>query len=167
MRWLVEVVWLLAAAIAYGAYAPEIAIGGAAPVLPLIVVVRVALRNGALAGNLLGFLSGLLVDVFSLTWFGSNMLIGSLVGYAMGAMRGRMVLDSLLARILATLVATVAYCVALVLVRDYAQPMHVQRVMTALGSGFYTTVVAAAWWSLGLAFGRAFGWRSMWDVERQ
>ena len=167
MRWVVEIVWLLTAAIAYGAYSSDVALGGAAPVLPLIVVVRVALSNGALAGNLVGFLGGLLVDLFSLEWFGSNMLIGSLVGYTIGAMRGRIVLDSLLARIVAMLVAAVTYSTGLVFIRDYWQPLHAQSVMVALGSGLYTTAVAAAWWTVAVALQQAFGWRSMWHVERQ
>ncbi len=167
MRWVVEAVWLLAVTTAYGAYAPEVAIGLAVPVLPVIVIVRLALTGGELPGNLYGLWGGLLMDAFSLESFGSNMLVGSLLGYMVGAVRNRIVLDSLSARIATMLVAALAYSVGLALLHSYAQPVHVETIMVALSSGAYTAAVAAVGWTLALLLQRIFGWRSAWDVERR
>ncbi len=167
MRWVVEVLWLTAVAVAYGAYASDMAIGLAAPVLPVIVIVRVGLTSGELPGNLVGLLAGLLIDVFALESFGSSMLVGSLLGYSVGAVRNRIVLDSLSARIVTMLLAAMAYTVGLTLVRNYAYPVRVESIMVALGSGVYTAAVAAAGWTAASVVRRMFGGRSVWDAERR
>jgi rod shape-determining protein MreD len=167
MRWVVEAVWLTVAAVAFGAYASDMAIGLAVPVLPVIVIVRAGLTGGELAGNLLGLLGGLLMDVFALESFGSGMLMGSLLGYSVGAVRSRIVLDSLSARVVTVVFASLAYSVGLALVRNYAHPVGLESVMVALGTGLYTALVGAAVWTAAFVAQGVFGWRSVWDAERR
>ena len=166
MRWIAEALWLAAAVVAYGVYGPYIAINGAIPVFPLILIVRVALTHGEIAGNLTGFSGGLLIDAFSAEWFGSTMLIDSLIGYAIGAMRGRIVLDSLLARVIVLLMAAEVHSVGIIMVRAVAGPPLAWSLPVAMGAGLYTALVGAVWWVVSDLGRGILGWRSVWDVER-
>ena len=166
MRWLADALWLAAAVIAYGTFGPTMAINHMVPVLPIIVIVRVALTSGELPGNLFGFFGGFLVDVFSLEWFGSAMLVDSLIGYTLGAMKNRVVVDNAFMRIGVLFAAAQAHSLGLVLVRSVAGPVGPEPFVIALGSGVYTMVLGTAWWTLA-GIGRALvGWRSVWYAER-
>ncbi|MBV8952068.1 MAG: rod shape-determining protein MreD [Actinobacteria bacterium] len=63
---------------------PHLRIGGAAPDVGLVLVVAVATREGVEAGAALGFVTGLLVDLFLRTPLGLSALAFSLTGAAMG-----------------------------------------------------------------------------------
>ena len=166
MRWVVDGVWLVAAVIATGTLGQQMAIERAAPVLPVIILVRVGLTSGALGGNLFGFACGFLLDLFSLEWFGATMLVDSVVGYLVGLVRHRVVVDSALVRAGVLLVAAEVHSVGLVLVRSVAGPVGPEPFLVALGSGLYSAALGAAWWT-GSGFVRQFvGWRGVWDAER-
>jgi rod shape-determining protein MreD len=64
---------------------PQIAIHGAQPSFLLIFTVIIALRHGALAGCLVGFLSGLLCDVYApIEWLGAYSFSYCVVGFVVG-----------------------------------------------------------------------------------
>ena len=168
MRWIGDALWLAAAAIAYSVYAPIIAVYDAVPILTMIVVVRVALTSGALAGNISGFFCGLLLDVTTPEWFGAAMLIGSIIGYVTGIMRDRIVLDCPIARFIVLFVAVTIHSLGIMFIRNIITPgIAPESIMIVLLSGVYTAFLGGMWWTLtGVA--RAFvGWRSIWYVERQ
>ena len=166
MRWIAEALWMFAAVVAGTVYGPSIAVGGAMPLLPAIIVVRVALSHGPVAGNALGFCGGLLIDVTSLQWFGSTMFVGSLVGYAVGSMRERIVLDSPAARVAVLFIAAMLWSAAVVAVRTIASPTPPPDTYSlSLGRGLYTALAGGAWWAVS-GFARAvFGMRSIWRAE--
>lgn len=166
MRWIAEGIWLVAAVIAYETIAPVIAVRRAVPVLPVILIVRVALTRGTIPGNLIGFAAGLTLDAFSATWFGATMLVDSVVGYTVGAVRTRVVIDSAFVRLGVLLGAAEAHSVGLLLVRSMAGPVGPEPFVIALGSGVYTAIVGAVWWGANDVGRMALGWRSIWHGER-
>jgi rod shape-determining protein MreD len=166
MHWVVEALWLAAAAIAYMTLAPNIAIYGMAPVLPVIIVVRVAITHGELPGNLVGFASGLLLDLFSLEWFGVSMLVGSVVGYVVGIGRSHLMIGNVTTRAIVLLASAEVYTLGVVLVKSTRGAPGPEPFLIALGSGLYTAVVGYAWWFLSGITRRWFGWRGTWDAER-
>ena len=64
---------------------PHIEIRGAQPSFLLILTVITALRHGSLAGCFIGFMSGLLCDVYApVDWLGAFSLAYCTVGFAVG-----------------------------------------------------------------------------------
>lgn len=57
------------------------------PDLFLVLVVFAGLRWGGIAGSLSGFLTGIVQDSFSYTYFGLHALIKTLLGFAIGQTR--------------------------------------------------------------------------------
>ena len=168
MRWIGDYIWLIATAVTYVVYGEHLAVAGAVPILPLMVVVRIALTRGAVAGNLMGFACGLLLDAASLEWFGSAMLVGSVIGYASGSVRGRVVVDSAFARFIVLLLAAVAYTTLVVGVRTVITPqLAPESFLTAVGSALLTALYGGVWWSVSQFFRGLIGWRSVWDAEGQ
>ena len=64
-----------------------ISIVGIKPDLVLIVLVFVGITRGQIEATALGFLSGLLLDIYNPEWMGVNALANSLVGFAVGYSR--------------------------------------------------------------------------------
>jgi rod shape-determining protein MreD len=75
---------LFAALLLQTTVAPNIRILGASPDFALIIVVSVALRRGAQAGAIFGFLTGVLVGVALLEPLGMSALVFVVVGYFAG-----------------------------------------------------------------------------------
>lgn len=92
--------------------APAIEILGVRPDFPLLVVLLIALREGAAGGALAGFVAGLFVDLGSAQTLGVSSLANSVVAFTVGSLSGRLVRTSAVTR---TIVAFVA-----VAVRDQA-----------------------------------------------
>ena len=84
-----------------------IAIGGAVPDLALIVLVYLANRNGSMAGQLSGFIAGIVQDLVSLAPLGFHAFVRTLTGYLFGLTRGNIFVDPILVPVLIVLAATV------------------------------------------------------------
>ena len=167
MRWVGEALWLLSAAIVYAVYGPIIAINSAVPVLTTIVIVRVALTGGPLAGNIMGFAGGLLLDVSTPEWFGAAMFVDSIIGFVVGIIRDRIVLDSPFARFVVLLVAATTHSLGIVVMRSFVTPdMAPEPFINAFASGLYTAVLGGMWWILCSVLRALVGLRSVWHVER-
>lgn len=67
----------------------RIAIFGAVPNFQLLAVVFFALRYGSVPGEYFGFFLGLLADVGSISIFGSQTFVFTLIGYLCGQLRGK------------------------------------------------------------------------------
>jgi rod shape-determining protein MreD len=89
----------------------KISILGSRPDLPLALVVSVALLRGPLHGELVGFASGSLCDLFSGGPLGVQSLSRVVVGYCTGFVRGRLYSDNSITQLAsgfsATLVAKI------------------------------------------------------------
>ncbi len=165
MRWIAEIVWLLAAVVAYWVYGPFVSFQEVVPVFPIALVIRVALNHGQLSGNLMGFLCGLLLDLFAFRWFGSSMLVDSIIGYAIGSIREHLVIDSFVVRVAILTAGALAHTLGLVLVRAVAGPIGAEPFSLALWSGLYTAALGAGWWVVTGAFRSMFGLRGQWHAE--
>jgi rod shape-determining protein MreD len=84
-----------------------VAIGGVRPDLALIVLVFVALRRGAMVGQVAGFASGIVEDFASVSPLGFHMLLRAVIGYLAGLPAGNLFVDPLLMPILLTVIATI------------------------------------------------------------
>ena len=78
--------------------APSIQLLGVRPDFPFLIVLLVALREGAAGGALAGFVAGLFVDLGSAQTIGASSLANSIVGFAVGSMSNRLVRTSGLTR---------------------------------------------------------------------
>lgn len=79
---------------------------GVSPDIVLIYLVFAAHTRGALEGEIIGFLSGLMEDLLSLSPLGFNSLIRLFTGFFIGQTRGKIALDSLISPILFVGIAT-------------------------------------------------------------
>jgi rod shape-determining protein MreD len=126
--------------------APAIAIYGVRPDFPFLVVLLVALREGAAGGAIAGFIAGLFVDMNSAQTFGVSSLVNSLVAFATGAMADRIVRDSPGAR---TAVAFLAVAVRDLCIATFALSdgfVHGLRLVVtfAIPGGVYSAAFAVA-----------------------
>lgn len=76
-------------------WSTRFALWGLAPLLPLVLTIAVASRNGSLAGECYGFAWGLFLDMLGMHVFGASALGLTLVGYFVGTLRRNMDLASL------------------------------------------------------------------------
>jgi rod shape-determining protein MreD len=70
-------------------------VAGTRPDLPLLLLVLLSQRSGALGGTLLGFGTGLLQDIFVPHTLGMNMLAKTLVGHGVGKISEHVVVDTI------------------------------------------------------------------------
>jgi rod shape-determining protein MreD len=149
---------LWAAIVLQSMLAPAIAIAGARPDFPLLVVLGIALREGSAGGALAGFVAGLFVDLNSAQPLGATSLMNGLVGFAVGSLGDRLVRDSALARALVVLLATTLRDAALGVLAGAGGFGGVLRhfFTAALPGGLYTAALSAPFLA---AAERAIGWR--------
>lgn len=84
--------------------APAIEILGVRPDFTILLVVLVALYEGAAGGALCGFVAGLFVDVSSAQALGITSLANSVLAFGVGSVADRLVRDSFATRFLVVLV---------------------------------------------------------------
>jgi len=85
----------------------SVRIGGAAPDVLLVTLVAVSLLRGSITGAVLGFLSGLVVDIATLGTLGLTSLLLTLAGYWVGRYGETTGRGRVQAPIVATVAATV------------------------------------------------------------
>jgi rod shape-determining protein MreD len=86
----------------------RISMFGSSPDLPLALIVSVALFKGPLHGELVGFASGSLCDLFSGGPLGIQSFSRVVVGYCAGFVRGRLYSDNSVTQLASGFVATLA-----------------------------------------------------------
>jgi rod shape-determining protein MreD len=153
MRRLRLLLLLCVAVLVQNAVFPHLRIGGAGPDVALVLVVAVATREGVEAGAALGFVAGLLVDLYLQTPLGLSALAFSLTGASVGVLHagllrpGRWVAPLLGA--LAGLTANLLFIgVGILAGQDQLQSVHALRIM-----GFavlYDALIAAFVFPLGV-----------------
>jgi rod shape-determining protein MreD len=84
----------------------RISMFGSSPDLPLALIVSVALLRGSLHGELVGFASGSLCDLFSGGPLGVQSFSRVVVGYCTGFVRGRLYSDNLITQLASGFFAT-------------------------------------------------------------
>ena len=99
---------ILGSVILQASLVARITIFGSKPDLPLAVVVSVALIRGPFHGELTGFVSGLLGDIFSGGPLGVQALSKVLIGYFTGFVRSRFYYDNFITQAVCGFIATLA-----------------------------------------------------------
>ncbi len=115
------------------------------PAIPdflLICVLYFSIRNGKVAGEVTGFVSGLLLDFLSGAPFGLNCLVRTLIGFVGGFFHRLMNYESFLVNIVAGFFATIlkaliVYVVSL-LFPNYVNSYHIFSSIFALELGMNT-----------------------------
>jgi rod shape-determining protein MreD len=79
---------------------------GSRPDLPLVLIVAVALLKGPFHGELVGFVSGFLIDLLSGGPMGIQAFSGAVIGYCAGFVRGRLYPENLITQAASVFVAT-------------------------------------------------------------
>ena len=74
----------------------DVRLAGARPDFALILLIFFANHQGRMEGQLLGFLSGLMEDLLSLSPLGFHMLIKTVTGYIFGITKGKIFVDPIL-----------------------------------------------------------------------
>lgn len=110
MMQILKIVFLVVGSvILQAALIAKIPILGSRPDLPLALVVSVALFKGSFHGELVGFSSGLLCDLFSGgPYLGVQSFSRVVIGYCAGFVRGRLYSDNFVTQLASGFIATLA-----------------------------------------------------------
>jgi rod shape-determining protein MreD len=84
-----------------------ISIAGVKPDLALIIILFIANSRGKLEGQVVGFGTGLIEDILSISPLGFHMFIKSFIGFIYGITKGTIFMDPLLMPVLLTVTGTV------------------------------------------------------------
>jgi rod shape-determining protein MreD len=122
---------LAVATILQAAVAPHMAVFGVVPNLILLVVVTLALFEGPVAGAVVGFVGGLLLDLLGATVIGPWALVLCVVGYVAGSLSAAMFAEGWL------LPVTVVFVASLLSEISYGLILAV----LGLGGPFWTSLV--------------------------
>jgi rod shape-determining protein MreD len=119
--------------------------GSIGPDFPLLIVVYFAVFRGPVGGSIVGFVVGVLQDLFNPSYLGLNALTKSLVGYAMGRAGAQTERDNPLFLIAVFGVAALAHDLIYLL---FFTGFHMGKfalsfVTIAIPSAVYTAVVGA------------------------
>ena len=119
----------------------SLAIYGIAPDIVIIILVFIAFTRGQIEATILGFISGLLIDIYDPgTRLGVNALANSLVGFFAGYSRVSIAAEALQAQAAILFAATLLHDVIFFLVA--LQPLKILSV--GLGTGLYTAALGTA-----------------------
>ena len=84
-----------------------IELGGVHPDLALLVLIFVAMRRGAMVGQVSGFVSGFVEDLMSVSPLGFHALLRTVVGFLYGLLSGNVFIDPFLMPIILAVIATI------------------------------------------------------------
>lgn len=132
-------------------WAHGLGIYGIVPDLVIITLVFIAISRGQIEGTVLGFVSGLLIDLYDPgARLGINALGNSLIGFCVGYSRLGIVAESLRVQAVILFFATLLHDVIFFLFSS--DPIKILSI--GLGTSFYTAVLGTA---LSFAFARIIG----------
>lgn len=122
-----------------------ISFGRIGPDFPLLIVVYFAVFRGALGGSVVGFVVGVLQDLFNPSYLGLNALTKSLVGFAMGRAGAQTERDNPLFLIAVFGVAALAhdFVYLLFFARFHMSEFALTWLTVGVPSALYTAVVGA------------------------
>ncbi len=148
---LVSGLLLAAAVILQSTVLEYVAIGGVKPDLALIVLVFVAVHGGPMAGQVSGFIAGLVQDFLSLPPLGMNALVRTTIGLVYGRLRGALAAGSVLAPVLLVLLATVMKGVLMWLAASLFAPAFRLRLTAGslIEAGYNSLLAPLAFAALG------------------
>ncbi len=86
--------------------ANNISLNGVRPDFILIFIILIAYYSNPIEGMLVGFVFGLILDIFTFSFFGLNAFIFTLIGYVIGLLKKHITIESTLFIVFLTLIAT-------------------------------------------------------------
>lgn len=134
---------------------PSISIKNISPDFLIMVIVIVALAEGALAATIVGFLFGIVLDLSQPELMGLHALCCSLAGFSIGKLRGRLIMDSVFVLGGLVAIAVLSYEMLYLLIgsgvvgNEFIRPIFTSVIPTSIYSGLISIPVA----SLCLLFG--------------
>ncbi len=84
-----------------------IELGGVHPDLALLVLIFVAMRRGAMPGQISGFAAGFLEDLMNVSPLGFHSLLRTVIGFLYGLLSGNVFIDPFLMPIILAVIATI------------------------------------------------------------
>ena len=119
-----------------------ISVFGVFPNLLLLGTIFYALRRGPMAGEWVGFIWGLLSDVASISLFGSQTFMLTLIGYGVGRLRGKMDEEKPTAQMTLVCVMSILYFVGLLFFETlFGGSMQRFKVRSSFFQALYSTLV--------------------------
>jgi len=147
---------LMAVTLIQTTWVSAVAILGAKPDLPLIVLVWLAYRDGPVLGSSLGFISGLMDDVLSSAPLGFGAFVKTAVAWISSLLHGAMHLDHFLMPLLLGATMTVAKALAslllTILFRGNLESYDFLSRIFWIEVGYNALVAPAVFFALELAF---------------
>ncbi len=136
-----NILLILLALLIQASWIDSLAIYGIAPDIVIIIMVFIAFTRGQIEATVLGFISGLLIDIYDPgTRLGVNALGNSLIGFFAGYSRVSVAAEALRAQAAILFLATLLHDIIFFLVA--LQPLKILSV--GLGTGLYTAVLGTA-----------------------
>lgn len=121
----------------------------------MMVIVIVALTEGAFAATIIGFLIGIVLDLSQPELMGLHALCCSLAGYSIGKLKGRLIMDSVLVVAGVVAIAVLSYEMLYLLIgsgvvgNEFIRPFFTRTIPSSIYSGLVSIPIA----SLCLRFG--------------
>ncbi len=136
-----NIVFIFLALLLQASWIDSLAIYGIAPDIVIIILVFIAFTRGQIEATVLGFISGLVIDIYdSGTRLGTNALANSLIGFFAGYSRGGIAAETLRAQVTILFAATLLHDIIFFLVA--LQPIKILSI--GLGTSLYTAVLGTA-----------------------
>lgn len=136
---------LLVAALAQVVAAPHLRVAEVVPSFPLLVVITLALVQGAASGAVAGFVAGLLLDLLGTGPIGAWAFVLTLVGYVAGLLEANVFAEGWLlpftVALLAGLAAEMLYLLVLIVLGS-EMPFWRSLASVVLPRGMYNAVLA-------------------------
>ena len=136
-----NIVFIFLSLLLQASWIDSLAIYGIAPDIVIIILVFIAFTRGQIEATVLGFISGLIIDIYdSGTRLGTNALANSLIGFFAGYTRGGIAAETLRAQVTILFAATLLHDTIFFLVA--LQPIKILSI--GLGTSFYTAALGTA-----------------------
>ncbi len=150
-----NILLILLALLLQASWVNSLAIYGIAPDIVIIILVLIAFTRGQIEATALGFISGLLIDIYDpSTLLGVNALGNSLIGFFAGHSRVSIATEALRAQATILFLATLLHDI--IFFFFLSQPFKILSV--GLGTGLYTA-------ALGTALSSVFTHFSLFNIE--
>ncbi len=139
-------------------FARKMSIGMISPDFPLLIVVYFSIWSGAFRGSIMGFLVGLIQDLFNPSFLGLNALTKTLIGYCMGLAGSKAEPDNTLFLLALVGISALAHDFVYLLIFTglHLGKFFVMWVTVSIPSAVYTAVVGVlVHWLVSYATGEA------------
>lgn len=131
------------------AFSQMLSLWGAFPNLLLLGTIFFAIRRGPITGEWIGFIWGLFADVSSISLFGSQTFMLTLIGYTVGLLQGKINAEKPIAQMSLVLMMSLAYLLGLLFFEAlFGYSIQRFKVKTSFFQPVYSTLISPLLFSL-------------------